>query len=331
MKATIQATGSGGLKRRGVEQPTPGLSLFRRGHGDHGPAVGGAKRIHKWFSAPFCALLLLALSRGTGQAQNDASDNLSNAVVEAASAAMSNAIVQMTEAAMTNAAASNETAQAEDAATGTNDLSETNFPTPPNSLAPSPGESRRHWMMRQRAGTAGTNQPRTARDITQTKTFPGSEYEPVKPDFSGFKLITERNIFDPNRVPHRPGAPPPVQKTIDSFALVGLMRYDKGTFAFFDGSSADYRKAVKLDDSIAGYKVTNINASTITLKAGTNQVELRVGMQLKRTEGGDWIASAQSEAYAASTTSSGETHAGSAPSGSDSDVIERLRKRREQE
>src|SRR5437016_4611968 len=59
------------------------------------------------------------------------------------------------------------------------------------------------------------------------------------PDFNSFRIITQRNIFDPNRsgigrpfTRHNPSS----NRTIDAFALVGTMSYEKGKFAFFDGA-----------------------------------------------------------------------------------------------
>ena len=52
--------------------------------------------------------------------------------------------------------------------------------------------------------------------------------------------------------------------------LVGTMTYEKGTFAFFDGSSSEYRKALKRAGIIAGYKLTSIAANSVELASGTN-------------------------------------------------------------
>src|SRR5262245_16650 len=67
-------------------------------------------------------------------------------------------------------------------------------------------------------------------------------------DYSAFKIITDRNIFNPQRHARvngqeRKEANRPA--TVDSFSLVGTMSYAKGTFAFFDGSSSEYRKVLK--------------------------------------------------------------------------------------
>ena len=62
------------------------------------------------------------------------------------------------------------------------------------------------------------------------------------------------------------------------------MTYEKGTFAFFDGTSSEYKKALKLADAIAGYKVTNIAPNGVKLASGTNELDLSVGAQLRREE-----------------------------------------------
>jgi phage baseplate assembly protein gpV len=148
----------------------------------------------------------------------------------------------------------------------------------------------------------------------------------------------DRNIFDPNRYPHGPGTrvrPPP--KSVDSLTLVGIMSYDKGTFAFFDGTSSEYKKALKLADVIAGYKVTNIAPNGVKLASGTNELDLSVGAQLRREEDGPWLLSSPSTSYAAtpasSSTNGTATAAGSdtTAAGVESDIIKRLMQKREKE
>ena len=64
------------------------------------------------------------------------------------------------------------------------------------------------------------------------------------PDYATFsRVITERNIFDPNRYSHAPGAPrtyrPRSRSMVNSapaFSLVGTMSYAKGQFAFSAGT-----------------------------------------------------------------------------------------------
>jgi hypothetical protein len=82
------------------------------------------------------------------------------------------------------------------------------------------------------------------------------------------------------------------------------MSYEKGLFAFFDGSSSDYRKVLKQDDTIAGFKVAGIESSYVKLASPSNQVELHVGMQLRHEEDGAWQISTQPETAAPSRISS---------------------------
>ena len=96
-----------------------------------------------------------------------------------------------------------------------------------------------------------------------------------------------------------------------------------------------------MTDVIAGYKLTNIAASGVELSAGTNELELHVGMQLRREEDGSWLLAGQSRAYAAAPASTLTNTAAAtiatgtnAPSGSaeaESDIIKKLMQRREQE
>jgi len=88
---------------------------------------------------------------------------------------------------------------------------------------------------------------------------------------------------------------------------------------------------VKVNDMVGGYKVTRIEPNSVDLLAGTNRVALRVGMQLRREEGGAWIPSSQSEIYAANSTPSASAHSDPSSNGADNDILERLRKKREQE
>ena len=169
----------------------------------------------------------------------------------------------------------------------------------------------------------------------------GTNGGPAALDYSAFKIIVERNIFDPNRYPAQARPPSRTPTHVDSVTLVGTMSYDKGDFAFFDGTSSEYKKALKLRDSIAGYKVANITPTSVALASGTNELKLGVGMQLRREESGPWHLAGQTASYSAPSTSASSststaTTAGSASpsSGSgeaDSDVIKRLMQRRQQE
>ncbi len=160
----------------------------------------------------------------------------------------------------------------------------------------------------------------------------------AKFDYNAFRnLIATKNIFDPNRYPHRPGSSRPTSKprTIDSFTLVGTMSYGKGVFAFFDGTKSEFRKAIKSSDTIAGYKVTNISRDAVELSSGTNQMKLEVGKGMRSEDGGEWTPSNGGENYSASSSSTSTSPSNSAssatstvPSGPDADILKRLMERR---
>ena len=123
-------------------------------------------------------------------------------------------------------------------------------------------------------------------------------------DFASFQIIGQRNIFDPNRVPHRRSSAPAAH-VVDSFSFVGTMSYAKGNFAFFDGTSPDFRRVLELDGSIADFKVTTINPKSVTLSSGTNETVLPMGTQMYRDDDGRWTISTQTASYASTSGSAG--------------------------
>jgi hypothetical protein len=188
-----------------------------------------------------------------------------------------------------------------------------------------------------------TNEPVVPVDPNPARGPARAEGRSSRADYSAFRIIAERNIFDPNRSPRRrvSGGPRPRPRTTESFSLVGTMSYEKGTFAFFDGTSSEYRKVLKVADAIAGYKVAQIAPNSIKLASGTNELELRVGMQMRRDDNGEWfLAGRTGSSYASETPASGppasatpapSSEPGAASSSEEEEVLRRLRQRREQE
>jgi hypothetical protein len=193
----------------------------------------------------------------------------------------------------------------------------------------------------QSGGSGSARDYSSGSDRNQTTSASGTNNGPVVLNYAAFQLIVDRNIFDPNRYPRGPGAPRARQapRSVDSLTLVGTMSYEKGTFAFFDGTSSDYKKALKLTDSIAGYKVATITPNSVKLASGSNEVTLKVGAQLRREEDGPWLLSGQSTPYAAIPASGSINAAASATApgsdttsgASESDILIRLMQKREKE
>ncbi len=180
--------------------------------------------------------------------------------------------------------------------------------------------------------------------------------QPARLGFDAFKLVTERNIFNASRSGGRSDPPRDTRRParVDAFGLVGVMSYERGTFAFFDGSSSDYRKALQQGGAIAGFQLLAIEPAAVKLQHGTNAnstLEMRMGMQLKREEEGDWKLGERAESYGSteggtsrstsgfsgrpegssrSASSSATTSSPSAPADA-AEALQRLLKKREQE
>jgi hypothetical protein len=124
-------------------------------------------------------------------------------------------------------------------------------------------------------------------------------------DFEAFRIITDRNIFDVNRRPPvARGTPRQAPAIVDTFTLTGTMSYESGLFAVFDGSSSEYHKVMGPGGKIAGYTIAEIAHEFVKLSAGTNEVELRVGIQMRRSEDGKWSVGGRTETAYASTSES---------------------------
>jgi hypothetical protein len=156
-------------------------------------------------------------------------------------------------------------------------------------------------------------------------------------DYVSFRLISERNIFNANRSGRnttRRERDPDRRSRGEAFALLGTMSYEKGRFAFFDGTSSDYRKVLQTAGTIAGYKVAEIAANHVTLESTNGQpIELQVGMQMKKRDDEEWQLSGQadsSELVRASTPASEKKEASPAVGG-ESDVLKKLMQKREEE
>jgi hypothetical protein len=123
-------------------------------------------------------------------------------------------------------------------------------------------------------------------------------------DFASFQIVAQRNIFDPNRVAHaRFNSTHAGARVTDSFSFLGTMSYEKGNFAFFDGTSPDFRKVLKLDGDIAGFKVTTLAPKSVTLLSGTNEMVLPVGTQVRRDDDGHWVISTEPASYSGAENS----------------------------
>ena len=185
------------------------------------------------------------------------------------------------------------------------------------------------------AAAEGTNTDRTA-----TARQPASA--PTRVDYSTFKIVTERNIFNAGRSGRAPMNSRETRRPtrVESVGLVGTLENEKGPVAFFDGSSSEYRKALKQDAVIAGWKLTAVSLQGVKLTLGTNSLELKVGMSLRREDEGEWKLASTGESISGSSGGSVATSGGfreasspaaSAPSGAAAEILRRMAERKAKE
>jgi hypothetical protein len=156
-------------------------------------------------------------------------------------------------------------------------------------------------------------------------------------DYSSFKLITERNIFNSKRssrsAQSRQRSEPQRQVKIESFSLVGTLTDSDRRIAFFDGASSSFRKALKPADSIAGFTVKAVEASGVTLERDGNETVLSVGMALRRKDDEPWevVQPSISIPGSSSGASNAETSSNSGGAEEESEILKRMMQKRQEE
>jgi hypothetical protein len=146
-------------------------------------------------------------------------------------------------------------------------------------------------------------------------------------------MISDRNIFDTTRSPRGASSRGEVQRPprSETLTLVGTLSSEKGSYAFFDGSSSGFRKVVAAGNTIAGLKVAEIDGNAVKLLVETNQMQLWVGDQLRKEEGGLWQITGGRTGQLKANDLAVSNSAGSDSGGDESDIIKKLMQQREQE
>lgn len=179
-----------------------------------------------------------------------------------------------------------------------------------------------------------------------------------RPEFADFRLVGDRNIFNPNRSPRtsrRGSGGEPRPRRIETFSLVGVMSYDRGDLAFFDSAASAYRKSVRTNETIAGYRVAAVTPTEVRLELDGKTVKAPVGTRFRRADeepwelvlpGGTMPAEPKAEVAAADGIKDAEVASdggagadkdkdkgtsGGGSGGAASDVLKRLLQKRQQE
>ena len=180
---------------------------------------------------------------------------------------------------------------------------------------------------------APTSAPTAAK--TATAPAPARNDSSVAPtaSFDTFRVVSDRNIFNPNRTGRRERTTEEQPPRVDTISIVGTMESDRGLRAFFDGSDSSYRRAVRVGESVDKFKVTQITPNVVDLERDGKSLSVRVGQQLRRPEGADWdlvgedVLRSEAQARATAGTKGDPSTPPPIPDGA-SDIEKRMRERR---
>lgn len=156
--------------------------------------------------------------------------------------------------------------------------------------------------------------------------------------YESFPLLRSRNIFDPNRTPRAAPTGPVTRTTPDYLRLTGTLISDGRYLAFFSGSREDFRQVVTLEESVGGLTVTGITQDHVEMTHGDQPVKLTIGSSYliaeARLAGDDDLpqnSSGPTDSAGEEETSPTPSASGSAENPNESDVLRRMRERRQQE
>lgn len=155
----------------------------------------------------------------------------------------------------------------------------------------------------------------------QDRKSPGAAPSAKSDDFAPFRLLTEKNIFDPNRIGRSTTgaseAPPPPDTVI---TLVGTLQSGKGLFAFFDSNDSKYARVLAPGAKLAGFTLTRVAADSVDLDHDGTATHLNIAQQLRRPPGdGAWsVFTPDPDTAPAASTSAPSSAVTSSSSGSDS-------------
>lgn len=112
---------------------------------------------------------------------------------------------------------------------------------------------------------------------------------PSGPSFKTYEILTQRNIFDPTRVPIKPqhftSTPKP---HADTLSIVGVFMSDERHFAIFDSSVPGVGGTYASGDEVGGLKILSLDTEHVVLQDGKRTLDLPMGSGLSRKPNEDW-------------------------------------------
>ncbi|MBX3729530.1 MAG: hypothetical protein KF858_10130 [Candidatus Sumerlaeia bacterium] len=127
--------------------------------------------------------------------------------------------------------------------------------------------------------------------VAVVATAQGPRPSTARSSFDEYRLITERNIFNPNRrAPSaRPSGPTrtpaPVVRNI---LLTGTLVSGNGPVAFFHDDGREHSGARRERDAVVGWTIESITTKGVVVFDGTRRQEWAVGTPMRRIADGNW-------------------------------------------
>lgn len=180
---------------------------------------------------------------------------------------------------------------------------------------------------------SGSRSPSTSSSSARSSSPPAATpSSPAASQFEPYRVIVDRNIFNPNRTPRTRSADDQPAVKVDQIALVGTLESEEGRVAFFDSGDPQYQKILRVGESVAGFTVKKIEPSGVELAAAEKTLPLRVNQQLRRVAGGDWRVTGR-DPLRAEPARPGEPPGPAAPQvpANASDVLRRLMEQRQKQ
>lgn len=146
-------------------------------------------------------------------------------------------------------------------------------------------------------------------------------------NLEAFALLTERNIFNPNRTARTRAAPEEKPVRTEEVALVGVVGFGQSTAAVFHSADPRLKGEAGPGGRLGEFTVVAVSPSAVELRAGERTFTLAVAQRLTRVEGGEWTASAAPVPEARSRTEAAPVEV---PANA-SEVLKRLMKQREKQ
>jgi hypothetical protein len=152
--------------------------------------------------------------------------------------------------------------------------------------------------------------------------------------FGPFRVIVERNIFDPNRLPLvRPVETGPVElsEPAETVDLLGTWISNRQTIAFVEGSRPALSGTLVPGGEVGSWRVAGIENGRVVLETNGDRLEWPVGQRIRRSDEGGWVLAGSAVVSAVSTSPAAFSSSTSGGGDGDSDLLQKLRERRQRE